>query len=200
MPLPSSISREQVHHRSVECKAYLREDGLWDIEGNVVDTKSYSFPAPWKSVVPAGEAIHNMWVRLTVNEDMEVKDVETAMDSQPYWTCSEILPNFKELIGLKIGKGWNRAVKERVGGRAGCTHIVELLGPVATTAFQAIGSMKYRRRRLSGDTQQPQTRPGNMDTCFSWSSEGEMVRNLYPQWYTGDKDVPEKPAYPVTGE
>lgn len=199
MPLPSSISRELIHHRSVECKAYLREDGLWDIEGNVVDTKTYSFPGPGMAVMPAGEALHDMWVRLTVNEDMEVKDVETAMNSQPYWTCSEILPNFKDLIGLTIGKGWNRAVKERVGGRAGCTHIVELLGPVATTAFQAIGGMKYRRRRMAG---QPlhQTRPANLDSCHSWSSDREMVRDLYPQWYTGDQEVPEQPAKPAQGE
>ena len=35
--------------------------------------------------------------------------------------------------------GLSADVRERLGGTEGCTHIVELLGPVATTAFQTAG-------------------------------------------------------------
>lgn len=188
MPLSSPRPREHIHHRTVDCKAYLREDGLWDIEGQVVDTKTYSYPAygdrSGKEEVQAGEHIHDMWIRVTVDESMEVKEVEAAMAARPYWTCPEILPNFKRLIGLKIGKGWNRSVKERLGGTAGCTHIVELLAPVATTAFQAIGSMQYRRRRLANEPQ-PESQPWNLNSCHSWDSGGDMIREKYPQYYTG---------------
>ena len=55
--------------------------------------------------------------------------------------------NFKNLIGIKIGPGWKRRVQERIGGPSGCTHITELTGPLATTAYQTIGGEISRRRR-----------------------------------------------------
>ena len=40
--------------------------------------------------------------------------------------------------GLRVGPGWRRAVRARLGGVQGCTHPVELLGPLATTAYQTV--------------------------------------------------------------
>ena len=36
--------REHWHTRRVECFGYRRGDGMWDIEGHIVDTKTYEFP------------------------------------------------------------------------------------------------------------------------------------------------------------
>ena len=74
--------------------------------------------------------------------------------------CGDIAPDFKKLIGLRIGGGFHRAVRERLGGVHGCTHIVELLGPVATTAFQTVSSGKARElnrahRDKTGDAAKP---------------------------------------------
>ena len=43
MPLPDPVPREPLHTRRVECRGYRRADGLWDIEGHLVDTKAYPF-------------------------------------------------------------------------------------------------------------------------------------------------------------
>ena len=41
MPLSTSAPRQLMHNRAIECRGYQREDGLWDIEGHLVDTKTY---------------------------------------------------------------------------------------------------------------------------------------------------------------
>ena len=42
MPLSPSAPRQLMHNRAIECRGYEREDGLWDIEGHLVDTKTYA--------------------------------------------------------------------------------------------------------------------------------------------------------------
>ena len=35
--------REPMHRRQIDMRGYLRADGLFDIEGHLLDTKSYGF-------------------------------------------------------------------------------------------------------------------------------------------------------------
>jgi len=46
--------------------------------------------------------------------------------------------NFGRLVGIRIGPGYMRQVKKRFSRSQGCTHIMELLYPVGTTAFQTV--------------------------------------------------------------
>ena len=43
MPLPPTVEREPLHLRSIELRGYKRADGLYDIEGHLVDTKPFDF-------------------------------------------------------------------------------------------------------------------------------------------------------------
>ena len=43
MPLEMPINRKIIHNRTVQCVGYLREDKLWVIEGQLIDTKTYDF-------------------------------------------------------------------------------------------------------------------------------------------------------------
>ncbi len=193
MPLSPPAVREPMHNRNVECRGYLREDGLWDIEGHIVDTKAYDFHNEHRGEVVRGTPVHDMWIRLTVDEEFVVRDVEVVTDASPYSICPAVTPNFKRLIGLRIASGWTRRVRERVGGTRGCTHLVELLGPLATTAFQAIGG--YLRRRAREEHDGPDTRSGKrpsiLNPCHAWADDSEVVRRWAPNFYTGeDKDAP----------
>ena len=58
--------------------------------------------------------------------------------------CGAILPNFQRIVGQKIGPGWSRRVKALVGGAEGCAHHVEMLGLMATVAFQTMGPLLAR--------------------------------------------------------
>ena len=54
MPLPRPARRELIHQRDIRCRGYQREDGLWDIEGELIDTKTYSFANRDREGIVAG--------------------------------------------------------------------------------------------------------------------------------------------------
>ena len=67
MTLTKPPPRKHLHTRDIQCKGYLRDDGLWDIEGRIIDTKTYSFENFDRGGVASGEAVHHMEIRLTVD-------------------------------------------------------------------------------------------------------------------------------------
>ena len=192
MPLSQPASRQHLHTRDITCKGYLREDGLWDIEGHLHDSKTYPFSNDWRGEVAPGMPVHEMAMRLTVDEDFRIHAVEAVTDASPYRICPDVLPNFQRLVGQQIGRGWRRKVRELLGGVEGCTHLVELLGPLATVAFQSI--RPYQRHRLKqnleeGASDPTNKRPHQLNTCHGWSEKGEVVKRWMPEFYTGD-DAP----------
>ena len=181
MPLSTPISRKLIHRRSVQCRGYQREDGLWDIEGHLVDTKTYAFTNRERGEIAPGEPVHEMWLRLTVDDELLVRAVEAVTDAGPFSVCPAITDRFQQLRGLRIGHGWRQRVYKLLGGVNGCTHLVELLGPVATTAFQTIYPIKSRRQESRPDAKKPLM----LDSCHALASEGEIVKRHWPQFYTG---------------
>ncbi len=128
------------------------------------------------------QPMHDLWIRLTVDSEMTVVEAEAAMPQGAYATCHEIAPNFAKLKGLKIGPGWNKNVRSRVGGVNGCTHIVEMLSQIATTAIQALWELLYG----NGDLPPEERRTNQLNTCYAYRADGPLVRNVYPAQYTGD--------------
>lgn len=199
MPLSPPVGRQHLHTRRVTCQGFFREDGLWDIEGRITDEKSYEHANEWRGPLKPGDFIHDMSIRLTLDHRFTIVDVEAVTDKSPYRMCGDIAPDFRKLIGLRIGGGFHREVRARLGGVHGCTHIVELLGPVATTAFQTISSRKAdeltrAHRAKSGDAPapsdpnapaKPRRKPYVIDTCHAWASDGAVVRRWAPDFYTG---------------
>lgn len=45
MPLSSSPRCKELHHRQIDLRAFERDDGLYDVEGQVVDTMANRFAA-----------------------------------------------------------------------------------------------------------------------------------------------------------
>ena len=183
MPLSSPQTRETMHTTRVTCTGHRRDDGLWDIEGHLIDEKTYEFCNDERGKVLPGEPVHEMWIRLTITEKMEIKKVEAVTDHSPFSICRNITPNFQKLIGITIGPGWRKQVLSRVGGIEGCTHIVELLGPVATTAFQSITPVKNREEKVNRvSSDKP---PRLLNTCHAFRSDGEITKKYWPKFYDG---------------
>ena len=184
MPLSQAVPRKPMHTRTIECKGYERADGLWDIEAHLVDTKPYVHTRRFggRERQP-GQPVHQMWLRLTIDLDMRVHDAEAVTDDGPYPNCGAITPNFKRLIGATIGPGWRRKTLELLGGTKGCTHLVELLMPLGTTAFQATG-----RARETRNVGKPLTRkPYQLNSCHVYKDDAEAVLERWPQFYTGGR-------------
>lgn len=145
-----SIKREPVHERTINLKGYARSDGLMDIEGEIIDTKGYDFPNRERGVIVAGEALHHMKVKITIDDNLTIQAAEAETRAGPYAICPSATLGFGALVGLQIGRGWRAKVRQAIGGITGCTHITELMGPIATVAMQTYFGEQARKKRAAG--------------------------------------------------
>ncbi len=176
MPLPkNNIDRELLHVRDIQCKGYKRSDGLWEIDAWLTDIKTYEFDNKDRNKIKAGEPLHAMGLRVTINDNMVIKECIAVTDFSPFNICNRITPSFKKLIGIKITHGFSSKVNKVVGGVNGCTHLVELLKPIATTAFQTLfgqRSKKIREGLKAGTIKKIPI----INSCHAWSADGEIAK------------------------
>ena len=186
MPLSKPNERFHIHKRTIECFGYIRKDGLWDIEGHMRDVKSYDFEISHRGTIKTGEAIHDMWVRLTLDDHMLIHSAEAVTDLSPYNICPNIAVDYQKIAGIKIGAGWLSEVKKILGGVNGCVHLTELLAPMATTAFQTIWASNDKGREIAGLEPRIKTtnnKPPLLNTCHSYDARNSIVKELWPEYY-----------------
>lgn len=176
--LSAPEAREQLHSRNIICQAFGRADGLYDIEAEMRDRKHYDFPSKTHGDVPALTPYHHMQVRITVDASLTVKAAEAITLAGPFRICPDGAKNITGLVGLKIGPGWRRAVQKAIGGPGGCTHITELMGPVATTALQTIFGEEARKKRagMSDVDKQNRSTASLRNSCIAFADGGEVAR------------------------
>ena len=178
--LAPTVEREPLHTRSIELRGYKRADGLYDIEGHLVDTKPFDFKLA-AGLRRGGEPIHDMWLRITVDRDLVIVDAVAATDAMPYvGDCDQIVPAYRKLVGLALRPGYGQRVKELLGGVRGCTHITELAGALATAAFQTMAGQRLRPA---------DEKPFQLDKCHALESTAPAVAKYYPKWYRGTEPV-----------
>ena len=169
--------RRLVHTRRVAVEAYLREDGLWDLEARLVDLKARDF-ALVSGVRVAGQPVHDMLLTVTINRNFEVVAARAQTDQMPYpGQCNQITPAYEKLVGLNLLKGFKKAATERLGGVDGCTHMTELTAVLPTAAVQAFAGERVESAVNSAE------KPFQLDRCHAMRTDGEAVRQFYPIWY-----------------
>lgn len=200
MPLSQPANRERLHTRSIEINGYRRADGLYDIEAHLTDCKSFGQSNFDRGYIEPEEPIHDMWMRLTVDEQMNIHTVEAVSDKTPYRMCPTAAPNFSRLAGLQIKAGFLREATRLVGGTIGCTHLRELLQQMATTAFQTINPARARREMQAEGAHSE--KPGSdafdtritekwgggnkiLNTCLAYDEKGPLVKRRWPNLYIG---------------
>lgn len=182
--------RKLLHTRSVTCRGFEREDGLWDIEGHMHDVKAVDMLHSDGSLrLAAGRPLHDMALRITIDDEMRIVDAEAITNHAPQRACPEAAYAYGRLKGLTIGAGFTTLVKARFKGVQGCTHLTELLGPMATTAYQTLFAVLEQRWCQKAATAQPGDqqgpRPPLVDSCHALRSDGEVVRMRWPGHFTG---------------
>jgi hypothetical protein len=199
MPLSQPQDRELLHSRDIVLRGYRRSDGLYDIEAQLTDAKSYGSTNHDRGYIEAGEPIHGMWLRLTVDEQRCIIACEAASDYTPYTVCPVAAPNFARLAGLRIKPGFLREAAKRIGGTMGCTHLRELLQQMATTAYQTIDPARARREAVAaGEADKPGSDrldvriadkmggpPAILNTCIAYGTDSPVVQRRWPHLYTG---------------
>jgi len=188
MPLSAPVPRKTSHIRRVIYQGYEREDGLWDMEAELHDSKAHDMPSfRHQGVRLAGDPIHHMWLRVTIDRKLVVHAIEAAMDAHPLQDCPQARPALQGMVGACMARGWRQAIAQHMGGVASCTHLRELLFNMATAAFQTLPAAFG-----GGD---PDTPPRHLGQCTGWDFEGNGVKEYFPQFY-GRGEANTQPSTP----
>lgn len=177
MPLSPAAPRRLLHTRAIELRGFEREDGLFEVEASLTDTKTYTFSNHDRGDITPGVPLHGMLSRMTYDSEMLIHKFESVTEFGPYFACPAAAANFADLAGLTIGRGFIRAANERIGGIKGCTHLRELLGQMGTVALQTVV-----RKRMEAAAAAP-TRPAQLDTCLAYEDGGVTARRTWPEYY-----------------
>src|SRR5881275_1772918 len=158
--LPSPVPRRPIHTRKTSFEGYLRDDGLWDIDCTLSDTKSV--------------------------DSLTIRAVQAGAIATPFDECQ--LPAdapMQKLVGLKMGPGWRKAIEGAIGGVGGCTHLRELVFNAATAAFQMIPHYRATQGGRKDDMEGVKAGkpPFYMGQCMTWAFDGPVVQRLAPQFH-----------------
>jgi len=177
MPLsPPRSPRRKVHLRQISLEGYRRDDGLLELEASLCDTKTIDYRLA-SGVRRAGDPIHEMRVRVTLDAEFTIVDAEVSSERVPYpGGCDTIAPAYRQLIGLNLLRGFRRTVGEMFADVRGCSHLTELLLSLPTAAIQTEAS--FRRDNEDGDD-----KPFQLDRCHALETSSETVRLYYPKWH-----------------
>ena len=177
--LPAPATREAVHTRSIVCRSFRREDGLVDVDGRFIDTRPYAYDSPWRGRCQPGSALHNMQLRLTINRERQIVALVSAMPATPYEGCAEVNPNFQALVGLSMARGFRKALREKLDGVAGCTHVLALLDAMAAAAMQSFASIA-NAPRLPGQPEPVRvfSLAALVNTCYSYREDGPVMQRM----------------------
>lgn len=175
MPLSPPVERTELHHRRLDFHGFLRRDGLFEIECTLLDTKGMDVPLLGSErVVAAGEPMHRMSIRMALTGDLEVVALEAVSDATPYDVCPEATANLQAVVGMKIGSGWTYAIKRRLVGAEGCTHLAEMLIAMGTAAYQTV--VPYNR--LHGRETEGFALGKKIDSCYAYAAERPLMKML----------------------
>jgi hypothetical protein len=178
MTLPAAApERQPKHRRSIDVQVYSRGNGLWEVDAVLVDVKPRDVPMV-SGLRPAGTPIHDMLLRIVVNEQFEIVAAGSETRWMPYpGHCDDHGDAYVRLVGLNLMQGFRQALRERFKGVHGCTHLTELAQVLPTAVVQAMAGEVIDTRGHG------QTKPYQIDRCHALRHDGEAVRLYYPRWH-----------------
>jgi len=121
--------------------------------------------------------------------DLRILEVSVEPVRVPQPDCREAMAVVGRVVGLKVERGFNKALMQAVGGKDGCFHLANLVGEGALAAVQAIYGAADQ---LFGDKFRSLPRPERtrlwvsmkpemVDSCLTWQRSSPMMREAFPE-------------------
>lgn len=175
---PAAPTRLLKHRRSIDLQVFARDDGLWEVDATLVDTKARDIDLV-DGPRPAGTPVHDMLLRIVVDRNFDIVAAGSSTRWMPYsGYCGEHGDAYGRLVGLNLLRNFRAELRHRVGGVLGCTHLTELAHSLPTAVIQAFaGEVIDTRGRAEGAS-----KPFQLDRCHALRGDGEVVRLHFPRW------------------
>lgn len=193
MHADSPVPMAAHHRRTVVTEVLPAVGDQVEVVGRLRDER------PWATEPLDLPTLHDLELAVTVSlHDFVVRSVRVGFHTYPHAECVDIAAAHDALVGLSIGRGWNAAIRERLGGPAGCTHLRELARQMGPVLLQAAFSARVRERREAGESAVDDARARAMlpmiaDTCHVWATDGVADQKLDRGWRPGTTLIPVPP-------
>ncbi|MBK6762342.1 MAG: DUF2889 domain-containing protein [Micrococcales bacterium] len=175
------------HRRSVVFDVYPGPEGSVEVIGRLRDER------PWAQRPEDLPIVHDLELSATVSRtDFTVQTVDVRFHTYPHTECPQIAAAYQQLVGVQVGRGWTQAMRDRLGGPAGCTHLRELARAMAPVLVQAAFSGRVRENPgREGDEGRLRTvLPFLRGTCHIWAAGGVGEQKLDAGWVPGTTPYP----------
>jgi hypothetical protein len=178
------------HQRTIRMTAFDGPGGGLLMVGRLRDER------PWAQRPQDLPLVHDLELRLLVTlPDLVVQDAEAVFHTYPHAECPAVAGAFGSLVGLSVGRGWTTALRSRVGGGDGCTHLRELARAMAPAILQAAFS-GHTRMGGSRDLSGPDAGAAMAvvaGSCHVWVDGGVGRAKLARGWVPGTTEYPVPP-------
>ena len=166
------MSRKPIHTRRTEYASYRRDDGLFEIEGKLIDTAATS-----------GRSFHVMGLQMAFDDQLVIRSINEILETVPFEDCRQGPDVYARLIGEKIAPGWKKRVGAIINRHESCTHQLELLFNMGTVAYLAV-SMAPLLDGIDPLTQSRDAgaRPFFLGGCKAWRLDGPIVADKFPKF------------------
>ncbi len=169
----------QIHERGSSVKIFEIGERKILIEGRLTDERFFkSFVYSHGQIIDPG-IVHDITVTLTLLlPDLTIECAEAEMPEVPTEMCREIKDVVSKLAGLRITRGFKEKVKEVIGGKKGCIHMMNLILFMSTAAVQGSYSY-YNRVHEDGRLLRPDFDSSLIvNSCHSWREGGPLASRL----------------------
>jgi len=177
-------SPDPVHVRTIEIRVFEDEDAF-ELNGRLRDER------PWADGATKPRQIHDMELRIKVDRaTLTITAVSTTMHAFPHAECPTIEPAFDGLVGLSIARGYTKAVQERFGRQAGCSHLEFLARALGPAVIQAMPSSASRLPDAAAVGRVVNGGGWLTNTCHFWAEGGIGMAKLEEGWRPGSGEYP----------
>ena len=177
MQMPDAA--ERLHTRQYTVDAYALPGKRLFLRGRLEDTRCDAFTTLGDKPMQPGETLHGMLCEMIIDlGTMEILEVDGAMPHTPHNMCPDWMPALASLRGERIGAGFNRAIRETMGGPLGCAHFRSLVTAMAPVAMQGRSAARIREQPdpQGGKRTRPPLALSMLNTCHVFTEEGPVVQ------------------------
>lgn len=167
--------KSRVHQRVIGIRTFTTADEHVIVEGRLTDNRLVNtYYLSGENRPP--DTIHDLIVRILVDDRLVIRQVETEMPQIPHPDCQETINSLQEIVGFKIRRGFTQKVKALFGKGEGCSHLTELITAMAPAAIQ--GFWTACSRNPLPENIIDALKLMLVDTCRVWRRGGKALKRL----------------------
>jgi len=175
-------NKERIHSRTITVNSYEIDDSSLLVEGSLVDERFFpSFYYSRSEFLDPG-IVHDIRVEMKVTlPALEISEARARMHRIPIGECLGVESSAAKVVGLRIRPGFFRALRERLGGTAGCLHMTTLVYHMGAAAVQGMWAVLSRKREGGGSRALDYDPDILKNSCWLWREDGpffEKVKRL----------------------